>query len=184
MDETIRYSNNTGVSLPDLVLAVEPNLWVDCFKLDSLSVNGLSPSNFILEGDRLQVPLLVPLEPGEVVDITLHYELHLPAADSLHVFGYNSLQINLVDWFPFIVPYSAGWLLHPPARVGEHLVYDKADFDVTISMTDEMDEIRLAASAPGGKDTRWLAVPPAGCTHVRIFCQSGVPGAFVFCRRG
>ncbi|MCX6033461.1 MAG: M1 family aminopeptidase, partial [Chloroflexi bacterium] len=74
-----------------------------------------------------------------------------------HLFGYNDRQINLVDWYPFIVPYSGGWLLHPPAEVGEHLVYDEANFDVTLSLTDPTLPITLAASS--------LAEVAAGSWH-------------------
>jgi hypothetical protein len=42
------------------------------------------------------------------------------------IYGYTEKQTNLVDWYPFIVPYQAGdgWLLYNPWYYGEHLVYD------------------------------------------------------------
>ena len=54
------------------------------------------------------------------------------------IYGYSDRQINFVDWYPFIVPYQSGegWILHNPWFYGEHLVYDVADFDVTVSFTD------------------------------------------------
>lgn len=36
VSEVIRYQNNTGGELSELVLAVEPNLWLDCFLLESI----------------------------------------------------------------------------------------------------------------------------------------------------
>jgi hypothetical protein len=111
-----------------------------------------------LNGDRLEVPLSVPLAPGGTVELFLHYALSLPAADIYHVFGYNDMQTNLADWYPFIVPYAAGsgWLLHPTAKVGEHLVYDESVFDVTLKFTDPTLPIIVAASAPAevNGDTR------------------------------
>ncbi|HZJ25197.1 MAG TPA: M1 family aminopeptidase, partial [Anaerolineales bacterium] len=40
--------------------------------------------------------------------------------------------------YPFVVPYipENGWVLHNPWYYGEHLVYDLADFDVTVTLTD------------------------------------------------
>jgi hypothetical protein len=147
VEESIRYQNDTSTALTDLVLAVEPNLWKGCFNLQSLIVDGQSLTGYILNDDRLEIPLLKPLIPGGALDMTMHFELNLPAADSHHVFGHNDLQLNLVDWYPFIVPYSNGWLLHPPADVGEHLVYDTADFDVTLKIPSQSTPVTVAASS-------------------------------------
>ncbi|MCX6034656.1 MAG: hypothetical protein NTV38_06735, partial [Chloroflexi bacterium] len=148
VDESISYQNSTGETLPALVLAVEPNLWADCFALGILTVDGQAATGLKLNGDQLDVPLAAPLVPGGTLNLSLHFDLHLPAADVHHLFGYNDRQINLVDWYPFIVPYSGGWLLHPPAEVGEHLVYDEANFDVTLTLADPALPVTLAASAP------------------------------------
>jgi hypothetical protein len=148
VDESILYQNATGEILFTLVLGVEPNLWADCFALGSLTVDGQAATGRSINGDRLDVPLAAALIPGGTLNLSLHFDLHLPAADVQHVFGYNIYQTNLVDWYPFIVPYSGGWLLHPPAKVGEHLVYDEAVFDVTLTLTDPNLPVTLAASAP------------------------------------
>jgi hypothetical protein len=149
-DETIHYSNSTGGILNNLVLAVEPNLWKDCFFPGRISVNGQTVSNFTLTSNRLEIPLPAPLSPDVAMDLFMHFELHLPAADVYHVFGYNDYQINLVDWYPFIVPYvtGQGWLFHPPANVGEHLAYDVENFDMTLHLTDLNLHAVIAASGP------------------------------------
>jgi hypothetical protein len=113
-----------------------------------LTANGQEVTKTSLISNRLEVPLAVPLVPGGILNLSLHFDLHLPAADSHHVFGFNERQTNLVDWYPFIAPYSGGWLLHPPAEVGEHLVYDVATFDVTLTLTDLTLPVTLAASTP------------------------------------
>ena len=149
-DETISYTNSTGDSLHNLVLAVEPNLWKECFSPGNITVNGQTASGFTLNGDRLDIPLSEALAPGGTLELFLHYDLNLPAADVYHVFGYNDYQTNLVDWYPFIVPYISGqgWLLHPPANVGEHLAYDVESFDMTLHLTDPNLHAIIAASAP------------------------------------
>ncbi len=149
VDETIQYPNSTGFSLPEIVAAVEPNLWAGCFVLDEMEVDGRLRKDYSLRGGRLEVPLDTPLLPGSSLNVTFHFKLNLPPADPYHVFGYNNLQVNLVDWYPFIVPYSNGWLLHPPGEVGEHLVYDEAAFDVTVTPSGSSDQLIVAASAPG-----------------------------------
>jgi hypothetical protein len=150
VDETITYQNSTGGDLTGLVLAVEPNLWKGCYLPGSLTVDGQAASGVSLNGDWLEVPLVAPLAPGGTLNLFLHFDLSLPAADAYHLFGYNDHQTNLVDWYPFIVPYvpGQGWLLHPPAEMGEHLVYDEAAFDVTLHLTDPGVAAVIAASAP------------------------------------
>jgi hypothetical protein len=146
--EAIVYPNMTGVTLGSLVLAVEPNLWPGGFALDALTVDGAAATGFTITAGRLEVPLAVPLAPGATVTLSMNYRLVLPYAGSANVYGYNSLQANLLDWYPFIVPYdpAQGWLLHAPSIVGEHLVYDVADFDVTLQLSDT--SLVVAASAP------------------------------------
>jgi hypothetical protein len=148
VDESVIYQNATGQTLTDLVLAVEPNLWTGCFNLGSSTIDGQAMTGLNLSGDRLKIPLASPLVPYGILSLSLNFDLHLPVADTHHVFGYNDLQVNLVDWYPFIVPYSDGWLLHPPAEVGEHLVYDEAVFDVTITLSAPTLPVTIAASAP------------------------------------
>jgi len=150
VDETINYPNLSADSLSSLVLAVEPNLWTGAFQLDWLAVNGQSSTDYGLSGQRLEVYLPQPLVPGGAVILTMHFEVYIPWISSDHIFGYNNAQANLVDWYPFVTPYvpGQGWLLHEPAPVGEHLVYDAADFDVTIQLADPTLPVTVAASAP------------------------------------
>jgi hypothetical protein len=147
--ETIVYPNGTGVTLGSLVLAVEPNLWTGGFTLEALAVDGVPVTNFSLTAGRLEVPLAAPLAPGATVSLSINYRLSLPYAGAANIHGYNSLQANLMDWYLFVVPYdpAQGWILHEPSGVGEHLVYDVADFDVTLQLSDET--LVVAASAPG-----------------------------------
>ncbi len=148
VDETVTYQNPSGTTLNGLVLAVEPNLWKSCFVPGDFLVNGQAVNEYNLISDRLEIPLASPLPPEATVNLLLHFDLALPPADMYHVFGYNEFQTNLVDWYPFIVPYSNGWLLHPPANVGEHLVYDVSNFDVTLRLADPMLTVTIAAGAP------------------------------------
>ncbi len=151
VEETISYPNAAGAPLSSLVLAVEADRWIGCFELHSLAVDGQTAAGFTLDGIRLEVPLASPLQPGAMATLSLQYDLHLPEADIRHVFGYNARQANLTDWYPFVVPYvpGTGWLLHQPGGVGEHLVYDPADFDVTLRASDGGKPLVIAASAPG-----------------------------------
>jgi hypothetical protein len=148
INERISYQNATGEILYSIVLAVEPNIWKGCFILEGMVIGGQEVTKTEMADNRLEVSLPIPLIPGATLEMQLQYDLHLPPANSHHIFGYNLRQVNLVDWYPFIVPYSGGWVLHPPAEVGEHLVYDLASFDVTINLAETNLPVTLAASSP------------------------------------
>ena len=155
--QEITYLNQTGEGLNQIVLAVEPNLLDNVFNLASVTVDGTKIDTFTLDGQRLEVTLPTPLAGGATVKLALAYTLTLPIIEQgdpnvvrPKIFGVADRQVNLVDWYPFIVPYlpGTGWVLHKPWFYGEHLVYDKADFDVTLHFTDTTDLPVIAASAP------------------------------------
>jgi hypothetical protein len=147
--ETIVYPNLTGATLTNLVLAVEPSLRQGGFTLNSLTVDGQGVNGVTQTAGKLEVQLAAPLAPGGTVTLVISYFLFLPYAGVGNVYGYNGLQINLLDWYPFVVPYdpSLGWIWHGPSNVGEHLVYDTSDFDVTLQLSD-YSSLTVAASAP------------------------------------
>jgi hypothetical protein len=153
VNETIIYTNNSTDTLTSLVLAIEPTC-TQSFSLNTLSVDQLPITNYIFDPEniqayirhRLEIPLTTSLPPNGQVTVQINFGLILPVvgnfsdATSLcsQIYGYTTQQVNLVDWYPFIVPYMTGkgWVLHNPWYYGEHLTYEAADFDVSVSFTD------------------------------------------------
>ncbi len=146
VNESVRYVNTTGQSLSSVVFAVEPNLWANCFSLSTLAQDDSQLTDFNLSGQRLTVNPAQPIAPGAVTTFSLGYSLSLPYKASDGTFGYLASQLNLTDWYPFIVPFSGDWVLHDTWPFGEELVYDPADYDVNVSLNDST--VILAASAP------------------------------------
>lgn len=154
--ETVRYTNNTGQSLSSIVMSVEPNQWPGCFTLTELGQDGAALSDYVLDGHRLTIALAQSLAPGGTTTFSLGYSLDLPWKSAEGTFGYRTDQLNLTNWYPFIVPFEGDWVLHDVSTYGEYLVYDAADFDVNIQVQDAA--VVLAASAPGepnGSSTRY-----------------------------
>ena len=150
VNETIVYTNQSADTLTSLVLAVEPTC-TQSFALNALYVDGLPITNYIFDVQnvqayirhRLEFPLAQPLSPGGKVTLQISYSLILnPIGDYANemdlcsqIYGYSALQINLVDWYPFVAPYINGkFVLHNPWYYGEHLTYEAADFDVTVKI--------------------------------------------------
>ena len=154
VEENIIYPNKSGESLSDLLLAVEPNYWANGFVLHELSVGGAS-ANYSLEGQRLTIPLVTPLEPNQKIEISLKYTLNLPFAvqgdpttQRARIYGYTNRQVNLTNWYPFVVPRKNGaWQLPNPWHFGEHLVYDAVDYDVQFNVNDETVVVAASANA-------------------------------------
>jgi len=151
VDETLRYTNQTGLPLTELVMAVEPNLRGG-FTLENILLDANS-LNYDLSGQRLTVYLPQPLAPGAQVTLAMRFRIAIPSKIKEHPYGYDSNQANLTDWYPFIVPYSNGWILHDAWNLGEHLVYDAADFEVNVRTTDA--GITFAVSGVAESNGEW-----------------------------
>ena len=166
VDETILYPNLTGNQLNTLVIAIVPNLWQGSFSLTGISVDGAPTTTYSIDGQRLDVALSSFLPAGSVIDINLQYTLALPFAEQEdpgvsrpRIYGYTSRQLNLTNWYPFVVPNIDGeWVLHEPWFYGEHLVYDAADYEVDVKFTDPATAPIVAASGlpeQGADSTRY-----------------------------
>jgi hypothetical protein len=153
-DQTIRYFNSTGQALSEIVLAVPPNLWGGAFVLNALSQDGTALSNYSLTGERMSIILPQALAAGAVTTFTLNFTLNIPPKTYEGTFGYLGYQVNLTDWFPFIVPFNGGWILHDNYSFGEHLVYDSSDFEVNLKVNDAT--VIIAASAPAEVNGEWM----------------------------
>ncbi|HNN11981.1 MAG TPA: M1 family metallopeptidase [Anaerolineales bacterium] len=151
-DQTIRYYNTSGSTLSDLVLSVQPNHYTNTFALNSIAQDGTALTSYALSGQRLSVNLTQALASGSATTITLNFSLSIPAKGANDVFGYDFNQINLVDWYPFIVPYRGGWILHDSMPWGEHLVYDAVDIELNIK-TDT--GVTLAVGASPETNGEW-----------------------------
>ncbi len=144
VDETIVYPNHTGGQLNALVLAVEPNLWPGSFSLTGIAIDGTPITTYTLTGQRLDIALASFFQPEHVLTINIQYTLALPFAEQEdpgvsrpRIYGYTNRQLNLTNWYPFVVPYINGeWVIHEPWFYGEHLVYDAADYEVNLKFAD------------------------------------------------
>lgn len=161
VDETITYTNQTGGPLDALVLAVEPGLRPGSLLVTDLTVDGAA-ARHDFASQRMTVKLAPTLAAGQTVSVRIGYQLSLPLENQRSPFGYNADQINLLDWYPLVVPFVAGkgWVLNPPSGVGEHLTYESADFDVFLKLVNTTRSLVVAASAPGTSEGEW--------THYRL----------------
>ncbi len=154
VNETIVYVNNSNQKLPDIRLANDTFRYPGSFSLENITINGSSEET-IEEGKYFFTIILNEgLEPRDKIEIKINYRLSIPPlpppADDRKpgIFGYSTVQTNLVDWYPFIPPLteSGEWLLHDPWFYGEYLVYDLANFQVEIELINTPTNTQIAAS--------------------------------------
>lgn len=170
VSETVVYPNQSGDTLSNIVLGVNPNLWNGVFYLQTLSVNDQPWTDFTLAGQWLTINLNPTLAPGQAVKIGLGYQLTLPYSSAkFENFGYTYRQTNLIDWYPFVVPYAGGgvWILRDPYPYGENLVYPLADFRVSLSFVDATPPV-VAASAPASYENGTLVYTLANARNFTL----------------
>ncbi len=163
VDEQIVYTNQSHEIISDALLIVEPSRYPGVFELNSLTWSDGQPiTDYTREIGLLRIPLEEHLQPGDQLGLSITYELNLPSPSPSYYgrpvpFGYSSRQTNLVDWYPFFPPYipGEGWLAHNAGPFGEHLVYEVADFEVNIQLSDSNPALVIAASAPAELDNQW-----------------------------
>ncbi len=188
--EAITITNRWQDSLSSLVLDVEPNGYNGVFSLNSIILNADTPltsAAFTLQKNRLEIPLVDALAPGDKLVLSLDYDLYLPAIPTANPylrpdpFGYSDRQTNLVNWYPYLAAYEpgSGWLIHSPYAFGEHEVYDAADYTVNLELTNAPADLVIAASEA---DT--LADAATGVHHyslpkARTFVISASPSYMV-----
>ncbi len=154
VNETIKYVNRSNHVLSDIRLATDTLRYPGSFSLENVFVN--SNEEELVQGKYYFTLLLNEgLAPGEQIEIQINYFLSIPPlpppADDLKpgIYGYSTVQTNLVDWYPFIPPLSVDgeWLLHDPWFYGEYLVYDLANFYVEIELVNPPTNTTIAASS-------------------------------------
>jgi hypothetical protein len=86
---------------------------------------------------RLSLPDTARTAPE--ITICLDYTLNLPVAggegiSAAHALGWSDLGMIAGYWYPVLAPHtkSRGWLLTPYHPVGDPIVYETADYEVTV----------------------------------------------------
>ena len=175
ISEAVSYSNRSADKLSALVFVVEPDRQAGEFQLTSLHwADGNAVQGFTLAGGELTLPLMQPLAPGQTVEVSLTYMLDLPSARG--VLSFDSRQVNLAGWYPYLPPYieGEGWRINPPGTVGEYQVYELADFDVSFMLKEAPAGLVVAASAVNDSAVRRISLSPEGGAQLHPLGQHGL----------
>jgi len=148
VSQHISYTNNSALALDEIPLVVP--ISDELLTLSSLHYDrGLEWSSHMdRTGGLIRLLLARPLLPGEELQIELEFAIAVPERPTL--LGWSTRQMTLIDWYPFIPPLHTerGWLVNEPAPQGEHLVYESADFEVSIYTVNAPSLLQIAAPTP------------------------------------
>ena len=158
--QQITYTNKSSQPMPEIMLVVPPRNYQDSYS--QYSLGGDLYDWYREEGIFTYIRLTRPLEPLETTVINLSFRIYLPQYPG--IYGYTNQQANLADWYPFIPPYdeTEGWLAYERVIdgyntiVGEWIVNEFSDFEVSLTLVSHADIIEVAASAPAqGADGKY-----------------------------
>jgi hypothetical protein len=150
------YTNRSPVTLTEMVFVVYPIIYQNAMYMKSVTLgDGTVITDYSWDVYRMIVPLPTPLLPGEQIEIIHEFDLYTYArGDAGGIFSQNDQQLNLSYWFPMIPPFSeaGGWVVNDinlanSTFVGEFLVFEPADYTVTIQFTDRRENFQIAAPA-------------------------------------
>lgn len=172
------YTNKSNIPLNELVFIIYPAIFQAIYTRSVTIGESNTQVDYQWESHRMIVPLETPLLPGEKIEVTHQYELVMP--DRVGVFGQTGRQLLLSYWYPTIPPYDEkeGWLAYDfsivnSMFVGEHQVFESADFYVNLEFPDRQENMVIAAGAqPSIEDGKYIFFMPLARTFTLAISDS------------
>ena len=150
------YTNKSTAPINEMAFVVYPSIYQNAIYLQSVSFGDGTPvASYSWDRYAIKIPLDSPLQPGDRIEFAFKFELNMwTRGDSGGIFSQNGQQLNLAYWFPMVPLYSEteGWTIHDLSLanstfIGEFLVFEPADYTVTIRFTDRRENFQIAAPA-------------------------------------
>lgn len=142
------YTNNTAEALEQIPLVVP--IADELITIKSVDFDRGTEWDYSgdQQGGLIELVLVRPLMPSETLQIDIVFSIAVPERPTL--LGWSTRQMTLIDWYPFVPPYDTerGWLINEPTQQGEYLVYESANFDVSIYTVNAPSLLQIAAPAP------------------------------------
>jgi len=166
-ESRVEYTNNEEVPLGELYFHLYPNAAAfarDVARPGRLTVQGVRlgehPARWEARATQLKVALPQPLAPGEKAELTLTWELTVPAYPGR--LGENDGIISLGNWYPILAVYdAAGWHLDPYYERGDPFYSEVARYKVRLALPDAYQaaatgNLRAVRNLPGPtKELTW-----------------------------
>ncbi len=169
VQQQVTLVNRESMPLNDVVLNIEVNRWSEIVTMNDVAAQNVDAANgdvsasaYELTGRRLSVELTAPILPGCALQVDLAYRLAIPPVGTginayNGYFGYTVRQTNLGHWLATVaVRRGDDWISHDAISIGEQIVTESADWDVTLRVNNAPGN--LAVAAPGNLNREDTAV--------------------------
>ncbi len=149
VSQTVRFVHEEETPLQEIIFNAEANNWGGGLQIGQVRI-GNADVFFTLERNLLTVSLPLPLARGCEVAIQMTFNVTPPRVASgitafKGYFGYSERQLNLSYWLPTIAMRSNGlWVVHEPQMIGEQIVFEQADWDVSLNVNNASGDLTLA----------------------------------------
>jgi hypothetical protein len=152
VEQRVRHINRGNEPLTEIMFSVEPNRIAGAFTMEAVEFSqGVPVPAYELTGRRLEVELSEALAPGCALELVMEYRLIVPPiGDGISgysgYFGYTPRQFNLGHWLATLLPRNGGaWITHEVAAIGEQILSDTADWEITLNIANAPDNFLIAA---------------------------------------
>lgn len=149
--QATRFANRTNQPLPEIVFNVEPNRYPRALTLERIALADGTSLGYEITGRRLTIELPTPLAPGCTLELEMAFSLDVPPVGTgvngyTGYFGYTDRQLNLANWLPTVAVRSGGqWVTHEVVGIGEQVMSDIADWELTLDVVNAPEGFVVAA---------------------------------------
>ena len=172
---SITWRNPASQPLGDVWFRLFPNAFYygeGNLQVADVTIDGASViPEFALDDTALRVPLPVPVDPGESIEIKLTFTSTVPA-DSTGSYGIFSRDTGngswvLADWYPILAVWEEedGWALPEATVFGDPTYAPSAFFDVRVTAPDDLEVVATGVlateSSENGAITQRFVAGPA-----------------------
>jgi aminopeptidase N len=123
----------------------------------------------MLSDTVLRIPLGPSSDVTTPVSVTIDYRIELPPASTTGISGAHALAWSEIGdvlgyWHPVLAPYSVdeGWRVVPYHPVGDPILYEVADYSVTVDAPEDFEVIGCGRVVRSGNRWHFLATESRG----------------------
>jgi Peptidase family M1 domain len=133
--EEVSYTNQEAVTLTEVEFAIFSEILGGSIKINNVLLDG-RPASPIFSPGLMQIPLTVPLNPGEKALFHVDFSITIPTMGGdfyYGIFGFNEGILSLAHAYPTILVYNEqGWNNQLPDLDGDPLFSDTSFYLVLI----------------------------------------------------
>jgi len=134
--QEVTYTNTETTSLDEIYFRMFPNISGSYMTVQNVKVNGKTVStSTVYRNTALRFELPAALQPGEIITISMDFDLHVPdtMGGNYGLYVYQDEILALDQFMPIIPVFNdQGWNVEDPPINADMVFTDAAFFEVTV----------------------------------------------------